>query len=283
MFTSTSIYVIGDIHGQFKKLARLLREAGLVDDALAWAGGKAALWFLGDFFDRGPDGLAVVDLIMRLQAEAAAAGGQVGALLGNHEVLVLAAHRFGEHESTMLSGSFLSAWRRNGGRAKDLIRLTHRHITWITNLPAMALVHDRLLVHADATFYTNYGHSVAMVNWACKAVLQSAEVGTWERLLGDFCEREAFDGQRVDGAGWAAQFLRIFGGRQLIHGHTPIVYVTQTPPKRVTSPLIYAGGLCINLDGGMYLGGPGFVYQLAKLDAAPGQRLVPTGSYTDRE
>ncbi len=283
MLTSTSIYVIGDIHGQFKKLAGLLREAGLLDDALAWAGGTAALWFLGDFFDRGSDGIAVVDLIMRLQAEAAAAGGQVGALLGNHEVLMLAAHRFGERGMTMLSGSFLSAWRRNGGRAKDLIRLTHRHITWMTNLPVMALVYDRLFVHADATFYTNYGHSIAMVNWACKAVLQSAEVRAWERLLGDFCEREAFDGQRVDGAGWAAQFLRIFGGRQLIHGHTPIAYITQIPPKHVTEPLIYADGLCINLDGGMYLGGPGFVYQLPKLDATRAQRRVPAGSYTDRE
>ncbi len=283
MLTSTSISVIGDVHGQFKKLARLLREAGLVDETLAWAGSEAALWFLGDFFDRGPDGIAVVDLVMRLQDEAAAAGGQVGALLGNHEVLMLAAHRFGEHESTMLSGSFLSAWRRNGGRAKDLIGLTQRHITWMTNLPAMALVDDRLFVHADATFYTNYGHSVAMVNWACKALLQSPEVPAWERLLSDFCEREAFDGQRVDGAGWAAQFLRIFGGRQLIHGHTPIAYGTQTPPKRVTGPLIYAGGLCINLDGGMYLGSPGFVYRLPKLDTTRAQGLVPVGSFVNEE
>ena len=33
---------------------------------------------------------------------------------------------------------------------------------------------------------------------------------------------------QVDEAGWAAtQFLRIFGGRQPIHGHTPIPNVTQ--------------------------------------------------------
>jgi len=47
--------------------------------------------------------------------------------------------------------------------------------------------------------------------------------------------------------------------------------------------LIYAGGLCINLDGGMYLDGPGFVYQLPQLDASHAQRLVPAGSYTDQE
>ena len=42
MRTSTSVYVIGDIHGQFKKLTRLLREVGLVDATLAWVGGTAA-------------------------------------------------------------------------------------------------------------------------------------------------------------------------------------------------------------------------------------------------
>jgi len=25
---------------------------------------------------------------------------------------------------------------------------------------------------------------------------------------------------------------------------------------------VYAGGLCVNVDSGMYLGGPGFVYRL---------------------
>ncbi len=28
------------------------------------------------------------------------------------------------------------------------------------------------------------------------------------------------------------------------------------------APFIYANGLCVNVDGGMYLGGPGFVYRL---------------------
>ena len=70
-------YVIGDIHGQFASFCRLLQGAGLVDGTLAWAGGDAALLLMGDFFDRGPHGLAAVDLTMRLQAEAAEAGGKV--------------------------------------------------------------------------------------------------------------------------------------------------------------------------------------------------------------
>src|SRR5579871_6244279 len=88
------VYVIGDIHGQLGKLIALLRGAGLATDRLSWAAGAATLWFMGDFFDRGPDGLGVLDLVMRLQREAAVAGGQVASLLGNHEVMLLAAQRF---------------------------------------------------------------------------------------------------------------------------------------------------------------------------------------------
>jgi hypothetical protein len=29
-------------------------------------------------------------------------------------------------------------------------------------------------------------------------------------------------------------------------------------PEEVTEPLVYADGLCVNIDSGMYLGGPGF-------------------------
>jgi hypothetical protein len=56
-------------------------------------------------------------------------------------------------------------------------------------------------------------------------------------------------------------FLGGFGGKRLIHGHTPISAMANVQPADVRSPLIYAEGLCINVDGGMYLGGPGFVFQ----------------------
>ncbi|HEX9439253.1 MAG TPA: serine/threonine protein phosphatase, partial [Roseiflexaceae bacterium] len=56
-----------------------------------------------------------------------------------------------------------------------------------------------------------------------------------------------------------------FGGRQIVHGHTPISSMRRCLPEEVVEPLVYAGGLCVNVDGGMYLGGPGFVYQVPVL------------------
>jgi hypothetical protein len=60
----------------------------------------------------------------------------------------------------------------------------------------------------------------------------------------------------------AHRFLSIFGGRQLVHGHTPISTMLRCPPRKVDSPWIYAGGKCVNVDGGMSLGGSGFVCRL---------------------
>jgi hypothetical protein len=218
---------------------------------------------MGDFFDRGPDGIGAVDLVMRLQREATQTGGQVSALLGNHEPLLLAARRFGRRTEAGGGGRFVAGWKRNGGVAKDLARLSPEHIAWLTRLPAMAQVDDRLFLHADALFYTRYGHSIAEVNQRFAALLQSDDAAAWDRLLDDFSERNAFAAS--DGATRAAQLLRLFGGRQLVHGHTPISFVTGQRLEAVTAPHVYAAGLCVNVDGGMYLGGPGFVYQVPPL------------------
>ena len=79
------VWVIGDVHGEFEKALTLLRTRGFVDREARWSGGTASLWFIGDLTDRGPHGIEVIDLVMRLQREAAAAGGTVGCLMGNHD------------------------------------------------------------------------------------------------------------------------------------------------------------------------------------------------------
>lgn len=253
-----SIYVIGDVHGELKKLVRLLRDAHLIGDDLSWSGGQTELWFLGDFVDRGPDGIGVIDLVMRLQREAEAVGGRVGALMGNHELLLLAAYRFGRR-STGLGSNFLTRWKRNGGNHKDIAGLTERHLAWLMQLPLMARVGDHLLMHADATFYMQQGHSVEEVNAAFKKLLKTSDALMWEDFLEDFGRRGAFTNS-FEGQKLVRRFLDIYGGQYLVHGHTPISSVLGCAPKKVTDPFIYADGLCINVDGGMCLGGAGFVY-----------------------
>jgi hypothetical protein len=81
------VVAVGDVHGSFVNLVRVLRFTGLTDERGRWVGGKTHLVQTGDLLDRGTDGRKVLDLLMRLEGEARKAGGRVHALLGNHEVM----------------------------------------------------------------------------------------------------------------------------------------------------------------------------------------------------
>lgn len=83
------IVAISDVHGAYPAMVRTLSAAGIVDESLAWQGGESHLVVTGDLLDRGPDSRQAMDLLMRLETEAVAAGGRVHVLLGNHEVMNL--------------------------------------------------------------------------------------------------------------------------------------------------------------------------------------------------
>ena len=87
--TSERVVAIGDVHGAYDRFVGMLRAAGLVDGRPRWVGGRARLVQTGDLLDRGADSRKVIDLLIRLEREAAAAGGRVHALVGNHEFMRL--------------------------------------------------------------------------------------------------------------------------------------------------------------------------------------------------
>lgn len=83
------VVAFADVHGAYRELHTLLRETAIIDAADHWAAGDTHLVSLGDLLDRGADSRKVMDLLMRLQDEALAAGGRVHVLLGNHEAMNL--------------------------------------------------------------------------------------------------------------------------------------------------------------------------------------------------
>ena len=87
------IVAIGDLHGDLDATRRALRLGGIIDDADRWIGATAIVVQTGDVLDRGDDERAIVDLLLDLQSEAAAAGGALHVLSGNHEILTV----YGEH------------------------------------------------------------------------------------------------------------------------------------------------------------------------------------------
>lgn len=89
--TPRAIYAISDVHGGYDRLAVLLAGAGVTSgvparpDAMSWAAGDAVLVVTGDLIDKGPQALEVIEALRALESSAAAAGGRVIVLLGNHE------------------------------------------------------------------------------------------------------------------------------------------------------------------------------------------------------
>jgi hypothetical protein len=261
-------YVLSDVHGHAEHLVAGLQQARLLDADRAWCGEEARLTIMGDYFDRGPDGIAVVDLIRRLEIEAGKTGGRVDALLGNHEILALGMHRFGDER--VLSEprsrcSFARSWALNGGRVRDQQRLTDEHIAWLCGLDAMTLAGPDLLMHADTTEYLRWGDTFEQINDAVREVLAGDDLDQWWQCWARLTTRYAFAG--LDGEQVAAEMLDRLGGRRIVHGHSFISNFIGRAPSEITGPLSYAGGRALAIDGGMYGGGPCVI---VRLDHEPG-------------
>lgn len=254
------LWVMADVHGELSKLRTLLRTAGLTDAQDRGTGGAAHLVFLGDYLDRGPDGVGVIRLIRRLEAEARAAGGQVTALLGNHEVMFLAALRFGAAGEDRYG--FREYWLSNGGQPSDAARLEPEDRAWLEERPALARVGRWLLLHADSTMYLHLGGSVNMVNAHVKRLLRSDQPEVWGHFANAFADRLAF--ADAGGVEAARQLLNTFGGQRLAHGHTPTPLLSGQEEGEPDGPVVYAGGQCVALDGGLaYWAEAGFLTRLS--------------------
>ncbi|GAA4910640.1 metallophosphoesterase [Streptomyces coeruleoprunus] len=266
------LYVVGDVHGYLDELVAALREKGLIDADGHWAAGNTRLWFLGDFTDRGPDGIGVIDLVMRLSAEAAAAGGYCKALMGNHELLLLGAKRFGDTPVNSGAGTatFQAAWLLNGGQKSDMDRLQDVHIQWMSRLDAMVEQDGHLLLHSDTTAYLEYGSTIEDVNETVHEILRRNDADECWDLFRKFTKRFAFRDE--GGAGAVHELLAAYGGQRVVHGHSPIPYLLgevgtedadgENAGPNVQGPHVYADGLAIAMDGGVTMAGKLLVVQL---------------------
>jgi hypothetical protein len=168
------VVAFADVHGAYSELIPLLRESGIVDAQDRWAAGQTHLVSLGDLLDRGADSRKVMDLLMRLQGEAKAAGGQVHVLLGNHEAMnILGDLRYvdgGEYasytnqESPAERAELRQAWETANGAGSGAAfdqkfppgYFGHRaafsprgkYGQWLLSLPVAIVLNDTLYMHA---------------------------------------------------------------------------------------------------------------------------------------
>jgi hypothetical protein len=168
------VVAFADVHGANSELLGLLRETGIVDAQDRWAAGRTHVVSTGDLLDRGDDSRKVMDLLMRLQAEARAAGGQVHVVLGNHEAMnILGDLRYvtpGEYaaytdmESASERAEQRKAWEAAQGAGSGAAfdqkfppgYFGHRaafapngkYGQWLLSLPVAIAVNDTLFMHA---------------------------------------------------------------------------------------------------------------------------------------
>ena len=192
------VVAFADVHGAYEELTTLLRSAGVVDAGLRWSGGKAHVVSLGDLLDRGADSRKVMDLLMRLQGEAAAAGGHLHVVLGNHEAMnVLGDLRYvdpGEYaayvaeedaaERARARTEFLA--RQAGTTEADFERLFplgyfgHRRMLgpegrygqWLLQLPVAIKVNDTVYMHGGPSSVLG-GRNLEQLNRDYRAALQN--------------------------------------------------------------------------------------------------------------
>ena len=181
------VVVLGEVQGAYESAVKTLLAVGLIDDRLRWSGGDAILIQTGDLIDDGIRVRDVMDLFMRLQEEAEAAGGKVIVLLGNHEALnILGIRRSVNYETYQTFADEKSASRQADAyethvrwlndRAKalksDPVELGEqdrgdwfavhpsgyveyveamgpdgRYGSWLRTLPAVVAIEGRLFIH----------------------------------------------------------------------------------------------------------------------------------------
>jgi len=116
-------WAIGDVHGCFETLVRLLRR-------IAFDPGRDRLWLVGDLVNRGPRSLEVLRW-------AAGLGGRVTAVMGNHDLHLLL-------RSRGLVGV------KPGDRLDEVLGAPDRDelLEWLRRRPFLHREGGRVLVHA---------------------------------------------------------------------------------------------------------------------------------------
>ncbi len=136
------MFAVGDIHGNVDDLIRLLQAAGVVDSLLRWSFGEGYLVFLGDFTDRGDKVTELLWLVLYLRHQALLHGGNVLAVLGNHDMMsILGDHRYLHPKYQRLCEYFGLDYWALFDKDSELGR-------YLRSLPVMLKIGDNLFVHA---------------------------------------------------------------------------------------------------------------------------------------
>jgi hypothetical protein len=138
------IDVLGDVHGDLLTTVHVLSTAGLISTSTPfhWTGGNRTLIVTGDVIDKGSMAIPIIDLLIDLEAEAAAAGGRLVVTLGNHEAEFLA------DPTDSKSNVFQAELLTRSLYPKDVAAGKSKYGAWLLTRPVAALIDGWFFCHA---------------------------------------------------------------------------------------------------------------------------------------
>jgi hypothetical protein len=228
------IAVIGDLHGDYKSLLALLKLVDLNVDLLV---------FLGDYADRGPDGVEVIRKVAKLQKEHPE---NVLPLMGNHEDY----SRYGEPQFNPCT--LIAEVEAKGGSWSRYFQ-DELH-PFISSLHLCALIpSNALLVHGGVS---------SKIKGISDLEHPSDELRT-DLLWSDPIDGEGEKPNWMRGAGveWGCDVSKAvcstLGVERIIRSHEP-----QLAAKK---PHVSHGGRVITLNATTVYGGKPFIYSIDPL------------------
>lgn len=261
------VVAIGDLHGDLDATRRAFRLAGAIDGTDAWIGGKLVVVQTGDLIDRGDDDRKVLDFTERLKSEATKAGGDLVALVGNHEIMnvdldfryvtrgAFAAFSDVTPKSESIAQTAASFGTDERGRASAFLP-GGPYARMLAPRPVVARVGDSIFVHGG------------ILPKHVRSGLDDINEGTRKWLLGESRSRPK-ELAASDGPLWTRMYsaapsasecatldeaLKALSAKRMVMGHTP-----QKPDINAA-----CGGKAWRIDVGMakYYGGPIQVLEL---------------------
>jgi hypothetical protein len=257
--TQEDIFAVGDVHGDYDRLVKLLAGAKIIGRASApetvtWTAGKAVLVFTGDLIDKGPHSVAVLALVRSLRDAAALQGGQVVALMGNHEAEFLA------EPSVKKAKDFADDLGRAGVDPKQAAACEGQTGQFLCSLPFAARVRDWFFSHGGNTG----GRSMDQLAADLRSGVENDGFGS-EQLVGRNSMLEARLGEEGPGRkSWfdiespkrteeqlLAAYAQALGVEHLVQGHQHQKVDFDDGQERRAGEMFQWRGLLFLIDVGM--------------------------------
>ena len=218
LFGYTRVLAIGDVHGMYEKLIKLM-------DKIRFNPDEDLLIFLGDYIDRGPDPGRCLQYIFSLQQQYPDV---VVCLMGNHEVMMSSYFMQKRGSYNNLIVDYAGSWLDNGGleTLKQLDEMDadtkEELLQWVMNLPVKYQYQDYFFCHAG-------------VDPDVPLAVQNEFDMLWRRQQ------------------WWEQYK---GEETLVVGHTPVQKVMKlTGKERRTPKPLFLTNHVIMCDTGAYMSG----------------------------